>query len=123
MTNSGTTDPDTLDGTFAEWLLTQSAGRTHEELSDGLRDLIARVKDTGKKGSIVLTVKVGLLDKNPDGPLVVNDEIKLNLPEHDRKASLYYADEHNNLSRNDPNQLTLDVRDTPEHHRDIRDPR
>lgn len=106
---------------FASWLLEQAGGRTHDELSDGLRDLVARVQDTGKKGSITLTVKVAPLEKDPN-VLVVSDEIKLNLPEHDRKTSIYFTDDGGNLTRNDPNQLTIDnLREIPE--RDVNDVR
>lgn len=98
---------------FATWLLEQSGGKTHEELSEALYDLVARVRDTGKKGSVSLTVSVGTL-KGDDSVLVVSDEIKLRLPEHDRKASLFYPDKDGNLTRRDPNQLTLDgLREVP----------
>ena len=98
---------------FADWLREQSKGLTHEELSDALRDLTARVVDTGKKGSITLTITIAPL-KGDVGALVVADEIKLKLPEHDRAASLFYPDKHGNLSRSDPNQLSFDsLREVP----------
>ena len=99
---------------FATWLLEQSGGKTHEELSNALYDLVARVRDTGKKGTVSLTVTVGPLKGDID-VLVVSDEIKLRLPEHDRKASLFYPDGDGNLSRRDPNQLTFEnLREVPE---------
>ena len=99
---------------FADWLRDQSHGSTHEELGEALHDLIARVRDTGKKGSVSLTVKVSLLDKDPDGPLLIADEIKLNLPEHDRKASIFYTDKHGNPVRTDPQQLEFEsLREVP----------
>lgn len=99
---------------FATWLLEQSGGKTHDEMSEALRDLVARVRDTGKKGSVSLTVTVAPLKGDVD-VLVVADEIKLRVPEHDRKASLFYPDKDGNLSRRDPNQLTFDsLREVPE---------
>lgn len=92
---------------FASWLREQSSGRTHDELSEGLHDLIARVRDTGKKGTITLVVSVETL-KGDSEVLVVTDEIKLKLPEHDRSASMFYPDAHGNLTRTDPRQLTFD---------------
>lgn len=98
---------------FADWLRDQSNGETHDELTEGLNDLIARVRDTGKKGTLVLTVKVSTL-KDDNNILHVTDEIKLNLPEHDRKGSVFYADDENNLVRNDPRQLTFEsLREVP----------
>lgn len=98
---------------FADWLREQSRGMTHDELSEALRDLTARVRDTGKKGSLQLTVTVATLKGETD-VLVVSDEIKLRLPEHDRKASLFYPDADGNLTRTDPNQLTFEsLREVP----------
>lgn len=104
---------------FSTWLLEQSSGRTHDELSEALRDLVASVRDTGKKGSISLTVEVGLLDKDPN-VLVVTDKVKRNFPEHDRKASIFYPDSDGNLTRSDPNQLSFDdLREVPSNNADI----
>lgn len=105
---------------FADWLREQSKGKTHDELSDALHDLIAKVRDTGKKGTLALVVTVSPLKDDID-VLVVSDEIKLKLPEHDRKASMFYPDEHGNLSRTDPHQLTFDSLKevpAPTHHHD-----
>lgn len=98
---------------FADFLREQAKGHTHEELSEGLRDLVQRVQDTGKKGSVTLVVTVEPM-KGGGAALVVSDEIKLKLPEHDRDSSLFWADADNNLIRNDPNQLSFDsLREVP----------
>jgi hypothetical protein len=111
---SATPEPDIEIRPFATWLIEQSGGKTHEELSEALYDLVARVRDTGKKGSLSLTVNVGPLKGDID-VLVVDDEIKLRLPEHDRKASLFYPDKDGNLTRRDPNQLSFEsLREVPE---------
>lgn len=88
---------------FSAWLIEQSSGRTHAELSTSLRDLVTRVLDTGKKGSITFTVNVEPMKGAPE-TLVVTDAIKLKLPEHDRKASIFWPDTAGNLCRTDPNQ-------------------
>lgn len=92
---------------FADWLREQSTGKTHDELSEALHDLIAKVRDTGKKGTLNLVVTVAPLKDDID-VLIVSDEIKLKLPEHDRKASMFYPDANGNLTRTDPNQLTFE---------------
>lgn len=98
---------------FADFLREQSRGTTHDEMSETLHRLIARVRDTGKKGSLQLTINVAPLKGDAD-VLVVSDEIKVRLPEHDRKASMFYPDENGNLSRTDPNQLTFEgLREVP----------
>lgn len=100
-------DDETVVRPFGDWLREQSAGKTHDELSEALWDLVARVRDTGKKGTVSLTVTVSTMKGDTD-VLVVSDEIKLRLPEHDRKASLFYPDKNGNLTRTDPNQLAFE---------------
>jgi hypothetical protein len=98
---------------FADWLREQASGSTHEELSQALRDVIAKVRDTGKKGSLTFTVNVSTL-KDDNNVLVVTDEIKTKLPEHDRSGSIFWADKAGNLTRSDPRQLSFEsLREVP----------
>lgn len=98
---------------FADWLRDQSDGNSHAELGDGLHELIARVKDTGKKGRIIYSITVEMM-KDSDRMVVVHDEIKVQLPEFPRKASIFYTDRDGNLVRNDPHQLTFEsLREVP----------
>lgn len=98
---------------FSDFIREQNRGRTHDELSDGLRDLVARVEDTGKKGTITLTITVEPLKGN-EACLTVSDEIKLKLPEHDRGSSIFFRGTDGNLQRDDPNQVTFDfLREVP----------
>lgn len=97
---------ETTDGKpFASWLVEQAGGKTESELTDGLRDLVTRVADTGKRGSLQLTVVVEPM-KEDASMLLIKDEIKLKLPEHDRKASIFWQKD-GELLRNDPNQLSV----------------
>ena len=91
---------------FCAFLLEQASGKTHDELTDGLRDLVNKVRDTGKKGSLTLVVNVAPM-KEDRTVFVVTDEIKLKLPEHDRKASIFWPDKDGSLLRNDPNQRSI----------------
>lgn len=97
---------------FADWLREQAKGKSHDELGEALHDLVARVQETGKKGALVYTVSV---EQMKDGKaLVVKDHIKLKLPEFDRDASLFWADDDGNLVRTDPNQLAFEsLREVP----------
>lgn len=100
-------DDETVVRPFADWLREQAGGKSHDELSEALYDLVQRVRDTCKKGSIVYTISIGPMKGDKD-VLVIDDQIKLKLPEHDRKASLFYTDKTGNLTRNDPNQLQFE---------------
>lgn len=108
------TDTPTVVRPFADWLRDQSRGKTHDELSEGLRDLVAKVIDTGKKGTLTLVITVEPMPKSDGNALVVTDEIKLKLPEFAREASLFFADADNNLVRSDPRQLVFEaLREVP----------
>lgn len=98
---------------FADFLREQARGHSHEELSEGLAQLVRRVQDTGKKGRITYTVNIAQT-KSADGALLVTDEISLRLPEHDRGGSIFFADAEGNLQRTDPNQLAFEsLREVP----------
>lgn len=92
---------------FADWLREQAAGRTHDELSEALAEVTAAVKDTGKKGSITLTISITPL-KNGGGALTVSDAVKKAVPQHDRRTTVFYADNDGNLTRDDPMQPTFE---------------
>lgn len=84
---------------FADFLREHGRGRTHDELGEALHTLVGRVKDTGKKGSITLTVTVEPMKKD-DRMVVVGDRIKIALPEHDRPAGVWFVGHDGNLVRN-----------------------
>ena len=98
---------------FNDWLQDQSNGATHSELSEALYDLVSRCTDTRKKGSLTLTISVEPM-KGDEDVLVVSDEIRLKLPEFPRKPSIFYQNDHGNLSRSNPNQPELSgLREVP----------
>lgn len=105
---------DTVIRPFADALIELSGGRTHTELSQQLHDLIAAVRDTGKKGSLTLTISVSRMKNAAENTLTVTDDVKAKLPAHDRNVSVFYADANGNLTRRDPNQLEFDhLREVP----------
>jgi hypothetical protein len=103
MTQPANTEPQD----FLAWLASQADGRTVAELSDGLAELVRRVNDTGKKGSIALTIVVEPMKQGDGRTMVVKDSINLKLPEYDRTASIYFTDEDGHLHRNDPRQMAF----------------
>jgi hypothetical protein len=114
MPKTPTPDDDAVIRPFADALLELSGGRTHDELSAQLHELIARVRDTGKKGSLTLTVTVSRMKNAAENTLTVTDDVKAKLPAHDRNVSVFYADANGNLTRRDPNQLEFDsLREVP----------
>ncbi|SDD43339.1 hypothetical protein [Auraticoccus monumenti] len=92
---------------FADLLAEQGHGRLHSELSEGLWDLVNRVKETGKKGSMTLVITVEPDRRADDEVLLVHDDVRLKLPAFPRKPSMFYLGEEGNFSRSNPAQPEL----------------
>lgn len=90
---------------FVDFLAQQ--GRAHDELTNGLHEVIAAVKETGKAGSVTLTIKVDP-DKKADGIFRISDNVTIKAPQHDRGTRIYFADKSGNLTRSDPNQPEIE---------------
>lgn len=86
---------------FDQVLRELGEGSTNSELSEALWDLLQRVGDTGKAGTLTLTIAVA-----PDGRgrVQVKDEVKVKLPEYNRPTTAFFIGKHGNASRRDPNQ-------------------
>ncbi len=99
-----TTPPDEAPD-FAAFLLTLAKGRTHRELSEALRALTGAVIETGKPGTLTLTL--GIKRQPNTDSFVVTDKVTVKAPAFDRPASIFFADDAHNLVRNPANQHTL----------------
>lgn len=99
-------DDETVIRPFSNWLREVQTGRTHDELSEKLHELIAAVVETGRKGSLAVKFTIAPM-KNSTHILVVDDQVALSLPAYDRETTVFFPDKHGNLSRKDPNQLEI----------------
>lgn len=97
---------------FGQFLLEQRNGALHGELSDRLREMVEAVVQHRKAGTLTITITVKPLSSA--GQYLVADEVKSKAPEADRGASLFFADGRGNLSRTDPRQPELPLREVPE---------
>jgi hypothetical protein len=88
---------------FCDFLLKHAKGRTHDELSEALRDLILAVQDIGKPGKLVLTVAAKRVN---DGQVEVAAQIKSTPPDIPQ-ASIWFASADGELTRDDPTQMAL----------------
>ncbi len=86
-------------------------GHTQAELSEALAECVDRVRDTGKQAklTLVLTIK-------PAGPgqYEIRDQIKQQLPELDRGITLMFGTPEGNLTREDPNQMKMELKTVPD---------
>ena len=83
-------------------------GKFHEAASEALVDLTAAVVATDKAGTLTLVIKVEP-SKGMDN-LTVTGTWKLSLPT-ESQSSIFFADDDNNLVRDDPNQLAAPLRE------------
>ena len=89
---------------FADVLSEVNKGVVADEAATKLAELVASVRETGKGGSITVTVKVDPFKGNED-IVKVSGRVALKAPQAEPPASIFYPDETGNLSRNDPNTL------------------
>lgn len=91
---------------FADFLQEHNNGAGHRQAGEALQRLVGAVLDTGKKGTVSLTVTVEPMKGAPDTLVTVVD-VKEKLPVNPPKGAVFYADGDHNLTRTDPNQPTL----------------
>lgn len=89
---------------FDAFLRDLAGGATNSELGEALWSLLERVQDTGKAGSMTLTIAVGF---DGQGRVQVKDNVAVKLPEFSRPTTAFFIDREGNASRRDPNQPTL----------------
>lgn len=95
---------------FQETILQINNGAAVAELSDALQRVVASVRETGKSGSITLTLKVAPASKGSTDVLIVESMVKTKLPDPERGVTIFYATDNNLLVRNDPKQQMLPLR-------------
>jgi hypothetical protein len=95
-----------------DFLREHRKGATHDELSDALQELVASVEQEGKAGKLALIITVKPAEK-VEGALLVSDEIKLTKPKASKSASVFFVTPENNLVRQDPRQMSMDLHALP----------
>lgn len=81
-------------------------GATISELSDGLQQVVAAVKDTGRPGKIIFTLKI----QQSGNAMVVTDDITVKAPKLDREKAVFFATDQNTLQRDNPRQRVFELR-------------
>lgn len=97
---------------FSQFIQKQSDGSLNNELTEGMREMIAQLNNTvmehgGKaKGKITLTVDV-LLDQ---GVLEILTSTKIAMPKRPAQKSVYWTTEDHKLTLSNPRQPDLPFR-------------
>lgn len=92
---------------FTQWLLAQRRGGAHEELSEALAEVVKNVLEHGKQGTLSLSLKIKPVG---DGQVQIVDAIKVGAPEGEKAPSIFYSDENGNVSRSDPRQTEMPLK-------------
>lgn len=92
---------------FAEVLAQLDAG---QEATDLMNDLVHACTQTGKAGSLTITVKVKAIGTT--GQVEIDTDVKSKAPTEVRAKTLMFATADNNLQRENPKQKSLEgIRD------------
>ncbi|BDE70877.1 MULTISPECIES: hypothetical protein [Delftia] len=95
---------------FADFLA-NSAPFLGEEATEALNDLVHATTETGKAGSLTLTIKMKPIGGKA-GQMELDTDVKTKLPAPTKGRTILFTTPDNNLQRSDPRQQTLDgVRD------------
>lgn len=86
-----------------ELLANQRRGKCLIELNSKLAEVVKACRETGKKGSVTLTLKI----RPRAEEMWVDDDVVPKAPEKDKNPSLYYDDLEGRLLQDDPNQKEL----------------
>lgn len=99
MTEPSTTDTEPT--AFSVFLEQHAKGRTHDELSEKLRDVIKAVQDIGKNGTLTLKLTAKHIT---DGQVGIEAAVTTKLPDV-AQASIWFASDEGELTRDDPTQM------------------
>lgn len=94
-----------LTRTFPDTLNALRFGTLSDELTKELQALTQKCADTGRGGTITLTLS---LKPGKGGQMEVFDDIKIKSPKEERGSSIMFATPEGNLQREDPRQRTLE---------------
>lgn len=103
--------PPASGGNFIAMLQGKTGGVTLPKLDSRLAELVEKVQETGKAGT--LTYKLKIVPNAKRGVRLL-DNVQTKLPEEEEGVSFFWIGQGGALLRNDPNQTELPLRILPE---------
>lgn len=97
---------------FTEWLMEHRSGALAVEAGEALNAVVDAVNVFHKGGSMTLTIKIKPAHRG-EGMVLVVDEITTKVPEATPEESFYFVTGDANLSRANPAQPELPLREVP----------
>lgn len=85
------------------------------QLAEELQELTNAVKQTGKKGTLLLTISIAPIKAGNVANLIVTGATTVKTPKSDADtpSSVFFTDAAGNLTRDDPTQQQLPLRGLP----------
>jgi hypothetical protein len=96
-----------IDGSFLRTLQTHQGGKTITDVSAAIRNVTAAVREHCKPGKVVLTLTIYPATKSNEQALGFEADIVEKLPRGEAYAGLFFADDQNNLVRDNPHQQDI----------------
>jgi hypothetical protein len=92
---------------FTELIDNLSNGATANEAAHQLHLLVKAVQDTGKPGTLTLTITIAPKFGTDSPDLEITDKIKINQPTANRDSTLTWVDKRGHISLTNPRQDAL----------------
>lgn len=88
-------------------LLTLNDGDSVAEIQEAIRLVACAVSATGNAGKVTIELAFSQNGKSAN-QLMVKDTVKKTMPLQPKPNTLFFLDDEGNLSRKNPNQLTME---------------
>ncbi len=95
---------------FTKIVSEMNKGASLVDLSQGLEQLTAAVRATGKGGSLTYKLTVKPASENNAETVILVDDISTKMPRAPRQSAIFFTTEENGLQRSDPRQVELPLR-------------
>jgi len=105
MNTNDSKESDALN--FDEFLDTVDNGPLGDELLERLRNVVSRVRETGRKGNVQLKLDVELAGARQ---VEITPSLKSKEPKTQHTKRLFYSDDEGHVYRSDPDQMDLPLR-------------
>lgn len=107
MADTATT-PDPYSTAFLAWFAELDRRRTANDANDAHQQVIAACRETGKAGVVTIQFKYAPM---ADGEqMKVTASVTSKLPQPEARSLIFFVDDDENLTRNDPRQLEFGIR-------------
>ena len=100
-----------LSNGFALLLANQRDGDCLRDASEKLTELVQKMRERLRPGSI--TLKITISPANGAKVVTITDEITVKMPKEDKEATLMFTSEDGSLTRKNPDQKELVLREVP----------